>query len=112
MSGHEVGVNAYDAYGAGSDAEAYASGFVGLGEDFNETLLAAKAACDHDPKVTGWSAYGEEQAEAMAKVANHGIALSENVQAGASEASSTDEQSSAEFLAGDGSLSRPLNVHR
>ncbi|MEV2276285.1 hypothetical protein AB0I72_11905 [Nocardiopsis sp. NPDC049922] len=110
MPGHEVGVNAHDAHGAGSNAEAYAAGFVGLGADFNETLLAAKAACDHDPKVTGWGGYGEGQASAIARVENHGLSLSENIQGGASEAAFTDQDSGVEFTAIDVPLSRDPNI--
>ncbi|WP_435107742.1 hypothetical protein [Nocardiopsis synnemataformans] len=110
MPGHEAGVNPYDAYGIGSNAEAYASGFIGLGEDFNEVLLSAKSACAPDPQVTGWSAYGEEQAEAMAKVENHGVSLAENVQAGASEAAATDHSSAEDFVPVDSPLSRPPNL--
>lgn len=94
VSGHEVGVNPVEAYGAGQDAEAYASGFVGLGADFNAALDAAKSACDHEPEVSGWDAYGEEQAAAIAEVEEHGISLAENIQGGASDISATDEESS------------------
>lgn len=92
MPAHESGVNVTDAYGAGVNAEQYASSFEGLHADFNEVLNAAKAACADDPRVTGWSTYGEEQSEAIASVEHHGVGLAENIQGGASEAANTDAQ--------------------
>lgn len=44
--------------------------------------------------MSGWDAYGEEQAAAIAKVEEHGISLAENIQGGASDISTTDEESS------------------
>ncbi|WP_017605354.1 hypothetical protein [Nocardiopsis alkaliphila] len=92
MPSHEVGVNVTDAYGAGVNAEQYASSFNGLHADFNDVLDAAKDACAEDPRVTGWSSYGEEQAEAIARVEHHGVGLAENIQGGAAEVANTDAQ--------------------
>ncbi|WP_306370669.1 hypothetical protein [Nocardiopsis sp. CC223A] len=111
MSGHEVGVNARDAYQSGNTAESYAADFIGLGEDFKAVLDAAKSACDHEPEVTGWEAYGEEQAEAIAKVEEHGLSLAENVQAGAAEASHTDVDSGDGFSEAGSPLGRPINFY-
>lgn len=55
---HEVGVNVQDAYGAGVNAEEYASAFNGLHTDFNDVLDAASAACT-DERVGGKQ--GEDQ---------------------------------------------------
>lgn len=109
MPTHEIGVNPHDAYGAGADAEQYAAGFNGLHADFNDVLEAAETACADDPEVTGWSAYGMEQAEAIAEVEAHGVSLAENVQGGASEAANTDAQASEGFEAVDMPPSRPVN---
>lgn len=109
MPSHELGVNPHDAYGAGAEAEQYASAFDGLHADFNDVLEAADTACADDPRVEGWSAYGEEQAEAIAEVEAHGVSLAENVQGGASEAANTDVQGSEEFAAVDMPPSRPIN---
>lgn len=92
------------------DAEAYASGFVGLGEDFNAALDTAKAACDHEPEVSGWDAYGEEQAAAIAKVEDHGVSLAENIQGGASDIAATDEENSETYAGFDINSVIPPNV--
>lgn len=107
---HEVGVNVQDAYGAGASAEEYASAFNGLHDDFNDVLSSASAACADDPKVGGWSEYGEEQAEAMARVENHGVSLAENVQGGASETANTDGQASEVYNSADVPMARPVNL--
>ncbi|WP_143847106.1 hypothetical protein [Nocardiopsis sp. JB363] len=110
MSLHEVGVNVHDAYGAGASAEEYASAFNGLHDDFNDVLSSASAACADDPKVGGWSDYGEEQAEAIARVENHGISLAENVQGGASETANVDSQASEVYNSTDVPMARPVNI--
>ncbi|MGW5880140.1 hypothetical protein ACWFMI_26690 [Nocardiopsis terrae] len=110
MPVHELGVNVVEAYGSGQDAEAYASGFVGLGSDFDAALQTAKIACKHDPKVSGWEAYGEEQAAAIAKVEDHGLSLAENIQGGAADVAATDQEASETYNAIDYPLSRQPNV--
>lgn len=97
MPGHELGVNVQDAFGAGVDAEAYASSFDGLHSDFSDVLDSANSACKDDPKVTGWSSYGEEQSSAIAEVEHHGVSLGGNIQSGASEAANTDGQAGESY---------------
>lgn len=72
MSRHELGVNVVEAHGSGQNAEAYASDFVGLSEDFDAALQTAKGACKHEPEVSGWGPYADEQSTAIAKVEEHG----------------------------------------
>lgn len=109
MSGHEAGANVVDAHGAGQDAESYAAGFSGLGLDFDDALQEAKTACQNDPEVTGWSQYGDDQAEAISSVERHGISIGENVQGGASEISRTDEEASEIIGETEANLPRELN---
>lgn len=99
MPMNELGVNVHDAYGAGANAQDYASSFEGLHVDFNDLLNAAKDACADDPRVTGWSAYGEEQADAIARVEHHGVGLGENIQGGAAEVANTDSQAAEAYAA-------------
>ncbi len=101
MPMNELGVNVTDAYGAGADAGQYASSFTGLHADFLDLLNAAKDVCADEPAVTGWSAYGEEQADAIARVEEHGVGLAENVQGGASEVAMTDAQAGEAYEAVD-----------
>ena len=110
MPGHELGVNPVEAYSSGQDAEAYASGFTGLGDDFDAALQTAKTACKHDPEVKGWDAYGEEQAAAIAKVENHGISLAENIHGGAADVATTDHEAAESYDAVAHPLNRPPNV--
>ncbi|GHC93296.1 hypothetical protein GCM10007079_42550 [Nocardiopsis terrae] len=111
MPGHELGVNVQDAYGAGANAEQYASSFEGLHSDFTDVLDAAKDACADEPQLTGWSAYGEEQADAIARVEHHGVALAENVQGGASDVANTDTQASEQYAEVGVPPSLPVNFH-
>ena len=111
MPRNELGVNVHDAYGAGVNAEDYASAFHGLHADFNDILDAADNACADEPEVTGWSAYGAEQTDAIAKVEDHGVALAENIQGGAADVGNTDSQAAETYETGGALPSLPVNFH-
>ncbi|WP_152513471.1 hypothetical protein [Nocardiopsis baichengensis] len=110
MSGHEVGVNATDAYGKGADAAEYASDFKGLSSDFEELIgTDAPAACGKTPGVSGWSSYASEQQASMENVEKQGISLGENIQAGAGEAKDVDSENAEAMDGSTGGVSRPIN---
>ncbi|WP_084392190.1 hypothetical protein [Nocardiopsis listeri] len=95
MSTNEAGANTWAAVEKGAHAEAMAEAMVGLEETFSLLM-------DDLSTSTGWIASGyvhfkNDLEPEIQKVQQNGIALANNIQAGASNIAENDHEASDEF---------------
>lgn len=97
-----IGVNPEAAQQGGSESLDAASRLKDLPTDFDEAIQSAKGYVSPAPGVTGWDSFSEEHVQHMIVVRDHAKTLANNIQDGAQEAASTDQET------GDG-FSIPMN---
>lgn len=93
----ESGANPIEAMEGGEYAEALAAAMAGLADAFDILLGDAVSACGHQDVRTGFTTFREEADQALIDLQEHGLALANNIQAGAGEVARNDLDSAEDF---------------
>ena len=94
---NESGANPIEAMEGGEYAETLAAAMAGLADAFDLLLGDAVGACGHDDVRSGFNKFREEADQALIDLQEHGLALANNIQAGAGEVARNDLDSSEGF---------------
>ncbi|WP_159944733.1 MULTISPECIES: hypothetical protein [unclassified Nocardiopsis] len=94
---NEAGGNPIEGMQGGEYAETLASAMAGIADAFDILLDDAGRASGHDDVRAGFTAFKEDAAQALIDVQALGLALADNVQAGAGEIARNDLDSSEGF---------------
>lgn len=93
----ESGANPIEAMEGGEYAETLAAAMAGLADAFDILMGDAASASGHEDLRSGFNKFREEADQALIDLQEHGLALANNIQAGAGEIARNDQESSEDF---------------
>ncbi|WP_017569576.1 hypothetical protein [Nocardiopsis halotolerans] len=93
----EAGGNPIEGMEGGEYAETLAAAMAGLADAFDLLMEDAESMSGHEDVRAGFSAFKEENAQALIDIQALGLTLANNVQAGAGEIARNDLDSSEDF---------------